>query len=345
MWTTSVSTLSLFNSPRSEFSRMQAEAGRLTKEITTGRHADVGLALGAATSRSIELRSIGSALSAMIDGNASALARLSQTDLTLERIAGDADRFLQSVVSVSDRGSSVAVVSGEARSNLDGFLGALNATDGRRFLFGGVNSSVRPMKVLEDGPEAALVAAFTARFGFPPGDPAAATITASDMGDFLETSFAAVVEQPAWSSAWSRASDDVIETRIAENETIATSVSANEPALRRLAGAYAMIGSLGMESLNAQARGAIIERARVEMGGAINDLVSLRATVGIAQSRTEAASERLTREREVIETRTSALESVDPYQAKVRFDQLSTQIEMSYGLTARLLRLSLINYT
>ena len=52
----------------------------------------------------------------------------------------------------------------------------------------------------------------------------------------------------------------------------------------------------------------------------------------------------MTRERDVIDVRTSTLEGVDPYEAKVRFDQLSTQIEMSYALTVRLSNLSILNY-
>jgi flagellar hook-associated protein 3 FlgL len=80
------------------------------------------------------------------------------------------------------------------------------------------------------------------------------------------------------------------------------------------------------------------------VGQSINDITVLRAGLGTIESRVQAASDRMTRERSVIDLRTSALESVDPYEAKVHFDQLSTQIEMSYALTVRLSNLSILNY-
>jgi flagellar hook-associated protein 3 FlgL len=49
-------------------------------------------------------------------------------------------------------------------------------------------------------------------------------------------------------------------------------------------------------------------------------------------------------EQDVVEARLASLEGVDPYEAKVRVDTLSTQIEMSYSLTNKILRLSILNY-
>jgi flagellar hook-associated protein 3 FlgL len=343
MRTTWVSSHSLFNGPRTDFTRLQAEAGRLSTELATGRHADVGLVNGIRTSWSIELRSATSSFTSMIDGNSAVVARLSQTDATLERIAGDADRFLQSALAATDSATSFTVLRQEAASNLDALVEALNVSDGRRYLFGGINSAVRPINDPSAGATAAIATAFEAKFGFPPGDPAAVSILPADMADFLDEQVGDLVGGPAW-DVWSNASDTPIQSRIASNETIAGSVSANEPALRRLAASYALFGSVGVESLSSETRRVVVDRTRNAMAQGVTDLSALRAGIGTGVQRAEAASERMIRERVVIELRTSALESVDPYEAKVRFDQITTQIQMSFSLTNRLLGLSILNY-
>jgi flagellar hook-associated protein 3 FlgL len=52
----------------------------------------------------------------------------------------------------------------------------------------------------------------------------------------------------------------------------------------------------------------------------------------------------LTVQGDILETRIGALEGVDPMEAKVRIDTLTTQIEMSYALTVRFLEMSILNY-
>ncbi len=343
MRTSFISSYTLFNGPRSDFGRLQTEAGRLTTELATGRRADLGLTLGSLASRSIELRTATTSLSAMIDGNGAIVARLRQTDATLARIAGDADRFLQSALAATDSVTTFAVLGQEAAQNLDALVDALNVTDGRRYLFGGVNSAVRPMNAPSDGGAAAITAAFEARFGFPPGDAAAIDIAPADMADFLDAEVADIAEGAGW-SVWSNAADEPVASRIAANETIAGSVSANAEPLRRLTAAYALFGQVGVQALNSETRRVVIDRVRGAMAEGVTDMITLRADVGSGIRRTDDATERMMRERDVIELRTSALESVDPYEAKVRFDQISTQIQMSYALTTRLLEMSLLNH-
>jgi flagellar hook-associated protein 3 FlgL len=56
------------------------------------------------------------------------------------------------------------------------------------------------------------------------------------------------------------------------------------------------------------------------------------------------ATERMTAEKDIVSQGITSLEGVDPVEAKVRFDTLSTQLEMSYALTNRILNLSILNY-
>ena len=49
-------------------------------------------------------------------------------------------------------------------------------------------------------------------------------------------------------------------------------------------------------------------------------------------------------EKDIVSRSISTLEGVDPVEAKVRFDTLSTQMEMSYAMTTRILGLSILKY-
>ena len=62
------------------------------------------------------------------------------------------------------------------------------------------------------------------------------------------------------------------------------------------------------------------------------------------QNQVSDATERLTTQQSILETQIDSLEGVDASQAKVKIDTLTTQIEMSYSLTAKLLQMSLLNY-
>jgi flagellar hook-associated protein 3 FlgL len=336
----SISTLSLLGTPRSGAARMQTELVRLTSEITTARFADVGLELGAATGTSAKLHIDTAALTAIADSNAAAAARLSATKAALDAVAADADAFLEQLILSRDGGTWSGA---QAAAGLASFTAQLNTAAGGVQLFGGINSAVRPITDFDSGPKAAAEAAFLARFGVGIGDPAAADIDAADMADFLDTDFAALFADPEWAT-WSSASDQAIRSRISPGETVDTSVSANQTAMRKLAMVYTMTAGLGAAALGAETRQTVADKAIALLGEAVADLTALRSTVDVTLARVNGATDRVELQRSLIESRIASFEGVDPAEAKTRLDALTTQIEMSYSLTAQLLKLSILNY-
>lgn len=336
-----ISTASLFATPRNAVGRMQVELAQLSKEISTGRMADVGLNLGAASGQSVRLHIDTAAFEALIDSNGALAGRLSQSQAALDQIRGSADSFLAQLVASRDSAVPVELQGGAA---LAGFIDGANASDGRDYLFGGINSAVAPLSAMDAGPRAAIDAAFLAKFGVTQDDPLAADINAVDMQDFLDNEFAAIFADPDWGTTWSVASDQVTRNRISPTETVATSVSANQPAMRKLAMVYSMVAELGTDELGAETRKAVIDKAIGLVGEAITGVTVLQQDLGSVQNRVKAATERLTVQGDILETRIGTLEGVDPVEAKVRIDTLTTQIEMSYALTVRFLQMSILNY-
>lgn len=347
MKTTFISTYSLLNSPRTSLVRMQADAARHNQEIATGRHADVGLTLGGRTSQAVSLRAEHDNLTAMIDANSRTKTRLDVTVEALGNIREMADEFQAELLSVPHAQRGSEVIRNAARDKLAALLGSLNSAVDGQFLFGGTNSGATPINDYAAGSPSknALDAAFLAEFGITQDDPAVANIPAADMAAFLDNAFSDLFFVDAnWQAGWSNASDNTQRSRISQSETLTSSVSANEAALRQLAAAYTMVFDLGSDKLNTEALQVVIDKATELMGGAIAQIIDIEAQMGVAQNRIETANTNMEAQKKILATRVGKLEDVDPAEAKVRLDAVLTQIEMSYSLTVRLQSLSLLRY-
>ena len=333
---TYISTLVFHSTSVSASARIQNELNRLTKEVSTGRMADVGLSLGTQTGRSMRLHIDTDALTAFTNSNAMVSARLSQTDNALSALASDATSFSQALISGRNAGTARATLVTAASDALGSFASRLNT--------GGINSGTAPIADFDSGPKAAIVAAFTAKFGFAPTDPAAAGLDAASMNDFLDNEFADLFNDANWSSTWSSASDQVMQSRISPGETVTSSVSANESAFRQLAMGYAMMSVFGSGSLGDGATDAVIDKAITTIGNGQAALTAVQAAMGSTENRIAGANTRLATQKDILATQIDNLEGVDPAVAKTKIDTLSTQLEMSYSLTAKLIQLSLVNY-
>ena len=347
MKTSFVSTYSLANTFRTSLPRLQSELMKAGTEVSTSRHADVGLALGTRTTSTLRLRHDFSALESQIDTNGLVASQLKRSQAALTQISVDANSFLQALVVPSISGIAAQFES-QAAAALSGLIAHLNLADGQRYLFGGINTDTKPMAEFSGAPKLAIDTAFAAAFGLsmpdPQSDPAVATIDPAAMTAFLEGDFAALFEEPAWSANWSSASDTNLSSSISANQKIETSVNANEPALRKLAMAYSMVSALGLQNLPGETFNAIATKAREVVGSALFDLSGVQAKLGFAEERVASATKRMAMERDIVTEGINALEGVDPVEAKIRLDTLSTQLETSYAVTTRILGMSILNY-
>src|SRR3954468_11052148 len=165
MRTTFISTSMLLNTPRAGIQRMQSEMMRLSKEIATGRMADIGLNFGAATATNVTLHVDLDGLDAMLTSAGAASSRLSQTQVALDQMRTNAGSFLDGLLSTIQSNSSAGTMQKTAQTALSAFIATANSSDGHSYVFAGINSSVAPMAAYDAGPGAAVDAAFFAKFG------------------------------------------------------------------------------------------------------------------------------------------------------------------------------------
>lgn len=348
MKTSFISTYNMAGGLRNNLPRLQSELNKASVEVASSRHADVGLSLGNQSARALALRLDYSSLDVYINSNGDVAARLQQTQAALQSISDGANNFLGILVSATNSSNSATQLTTNAKSALAALIDVGNATGGGQSLFGGINVGEQPLADYSGAPKLALDTAFANAFGLsmpnPQDDAAVASITPAAMADFIDNEFAALFSDPAWTDTWSSASDTNLQSGIAPSERIETSVNANEPAMRKLAMAYSMMAELGAEKLSPGTLDVIVSKSREILGSSIADLNGMQSRMGFAEERISSATKRLTNEKDIVSNGITSLEGVDPVEAKVRFDTLSTEIEMSYAMTTRILSLSILKY-
>jgi flagellar hook-associated protein 3 FlgL len=328
--------------------KLQLKLSESQKEATTGRLADVGQGLGYLTGRSVSLRQDLDRLNTFKDTNAIASTRMKQTQTALEGIADLAQEFISTLVAARASATSAEVAVTDARTKLVALTASMNNAANGAFLFSGINTDVKPLTDYFETPTPAnrtvVATEFTTAFGVAQGAPGTELITGTDMKTFLDGPYSTLFDSTNWTANWSAASDQNITSRISNNELIETSTNANTSGIRLLASAYTMVADLGAQTLSQDAFQALLDKAIAVTGEAIGDLTQLRAGLGTGEERISTSNDRMSMQITIMTEHVNLLEGVDPFEASSRVNALLTQVETAYALTARLQRLSLINY-
>jgi len=346
MATTFISTNAISTTLRNAAMKSQVAVSRATKEATTGRLADVGLTLGALAGRDVVLRAELLDVDKLVDTNGLVAGRLDTAQHRVGELIETAESFQKDLLAARNSANGGNVVAQTAGANLEGLISTLNVAMNGQFLFGGINTGVKPMTDFAAGStnKTAIDAAFVATFGFAQNSPLVSSIPAANMQTFIDTTLQTEFDDPAWGANWSSATDQPMRSRISTTHTIDTSVSANDPAFRKLAKAYAMLNDLGTQNLSEAAFQTVVDSALATLGDAINDLAGIGARLGTAQEQTSNASKRLAVQADLLTKQITAMEEVDPAEASVRVTTLNNQLEMSLSLTARIQQLSILKY-
>jgi flagellar hook-associated protein 3 FlgL len=344
-----VSTLAMFQTLRSTQARSEVQLARLQTEVTTGRHADVNLALGREAGAPVALRVEQDRLSGIISSNVLVTQRLDLTQQTLEQVTGGAQRASAALTTALASSASAGVAIDNVQSVFGEFTSLMNQSGGGQYLFAGINTDVRPFddfSAVPPGTSATAIAtAFSTEFGFGPDDPAVASITPAAMEAFLDGAFAQIFEDDTqWQASWSSASDRNIRSRISPQVNAETSLNANEAAFRDMTAAYTMVAGLGGQGLAGDTLHLVMTRALSKLSQGVSGVNDLRGQLGLVQESVSLHTQALEARIDINEGYLAAIEGVDRFEAAARLSEITTQIETTYAMTGRLQSLSLLNY-
>lgn len=341
-----VSSQAISSALRYQTARLQADLTNATKEISTLRVADTGLALGARSSISVSLHREMERLEGITDSNALAAARLKSTQLGLQQLTDVAGDLLSNYSSTLSGAGDASIAQQQAAKILSLMSSVLNTNVNGENIFAGINTDVQPFNDFLDTSSpnrAAFDAAFSSHFGFAAGDPATAGITAADMNAFLATVETDILGNAGWQN-WSNATDQTISSRITLTETAQTSVTANIAGFRKLAVAAATVAAVFGSGISEEARAAVLEHGIRFLGEAVADLANQQGYTGVTQQRLTQASDRISMQVDLLKGSIQSLEGIDEFEAAAKVNGLKTQLEVAYSLTASMQKLSLLNY-
>ncbi len=342
------STFSLTASLRRTLALLQNDLARGQKEVSTLRHADLGTALGLRAGQCFSLASLHDTIDATLSSNQLVAARLDTTQVALASLRSDAEAMRATLLTAQTDGGKPEAIIKQASQALATFTAKLNSSNADGFLFAGVNSLQEPVTDYFSNPPAsnklALDAAFQATFNFAQSDPAVSSISPAQMQGFLSGSFAQLFSDTGWKTDWSTASDTVLRSQVSLSVTMDASVSANEPALKKLASVYAMLSDLGVERLNKDSYAVLLKTALDTVDSGVGMLTGVQSRVGAMQNSVKSARDVMSIQKDSLDTQLNELEAVDPTEAGARVNELMTRIETAYTLTARISQLSLTKY-
>lgn len=348
MSSTTISSLALWDSARLSMSRTQSQLAATAQEVTTGRHYDVGIALGVSTSRAIDARLIISDIDSIVSMNGILSERLSTMQASLSGMLDVARSLFTEATQAGQSDVNRELFVESARSKLATLTSLLSATSNGSYVLSGANNLSAPIfDYLGDPPSAArssAIGAFVGEFGIAPDDPAVVNITADQLKAYWNGSFSALFQSPSWEATFSSASDGSVQSRIGPQEYASYSVSANDDGIRRLYSALVAVIDAGASEMSSDTFGVLAGLVAGAAGAAAAELTRSQASLGETQSRVTGAINRMETKRSVLQKVIGDLESVDQVEASTRLNGLTTQLQVSYAVTARMFKLSLLDY-
>lgn len=343
-----ISSAALHASMRSSILTSQQQLADAQKEVSSGTYADLGLTLGSTSGQLLGLTAQADRLSAYTTGNNLAGTRLASTVTALTSLQTTATTFMKMLTTDSTGGGSTTGLPGSAASNLQALVAGLNTTVNDQAIFGGLNTATSPIApyTATSAGKTAIDIAFAATFGFAQTDPAASSITADQMSSFLTTTFADLYNPASYAANWSTATDATQTTEITPGQTVTSSVSANETAMRQLTQAYTMVAEFtGAQSpLSAAAQQAVMKNAIAVTSLGMTGLTDIQAAVGVQQNAITTSTTLISAQATMLAGRTSELHDSDTYAINTKISSLQTQLQASFELTAALKKLSLTDY-
>jgi flagellar hook-associated protein 3 FlgL len=146
MITTSfISSAGLQDDTRRSIARLQSQLVDAQKELGTGRHADVGVTLGATTGVSVSMRQDLEQIQSIKNSNNLVLNRMDASQTALKAVATGTSSFLSSLISGGSASTSPETLIQAAQAGMQTLQDQLNSSLDGQYLFAGINSDVKPM--------------------------------------------------------------------------------------------------------------------------------------------------------------------------------------------------------
>lgn len=313
--------------------RLKAETATLVEELTTGRSADLARTVSGDYSGIAGIERALDRLEAHKTATIEAAGMTDTMQTALTAIAGSAAEAGPSLLSAGNGGYvTLAETAGvDALQRFEAMLGALNTRYAGRSVFAGQATDAAPM-----APAADIITALeTAISG---------AATAADVETALDTWFAPGGDFDT--VAYQGSANTLGPTEIGQNSSLTLPVTAADDRLRDMLKGMAMAALINSPPINGNAdeQIAMAHRAGELILSAQGGLTVLQAEIGTLQGVIAETSTANQAETTGLEIARSDLLEVDVFERATRLEEVQTQLETLYAITARASRMSLVDY-
>ena len=311
---------------------LKSELQRLSTELTTGNAVDIGRQVGGDYT---PLAGIDASLSRLL-GYKSTTSEAALFSGAMQTVLGAVESMASTLgpqllaASSGTAATQVNAIGIEARQKLETAVALYNTDLAGRALFAGVATD------------------------------AAATISAADLLSTLETEIIGAVSGADVESRvtnWFNSptgyavlgyvgSTPLAPVSVASGDTADLGFTAADPGIRDTLKGLAMAALLDRGALvgNAAERASLARRAGESLINSATARADMAARLGTVEAQIEAASVRNSTETSALQIARNGITAVDPYETASRLEATSQQLETLYSLTARLSRLSLVDF-
>ncbi len=315
---------------RRQNTQLKNRLNTLTNELSSGVVQDATRHLGARSARLTEVdRSLGllSNFDTVLAETGQTLALMQTVFDHVDHIRGNAASTV-STITISSTNKDISTASKEAKIGLETMMQTLNTRFAGRSLFAGVATD-RDAVVQSDELLATLK-----------------TIV-SGAGTATEVEDAIV----GWLSGGGYVNDvylgdvgDLQTRKIDMDEDLQIDARADDPAVVSVLVGMAMAAMTDDLSLSRVEKADLLRRSGERLLGAAQEVAHLQGTIGLREEQIAQVTARHTAQVTLLTLQRNDLVSADPFQTASQLQEVQTQLETHYMLTARLSGLSLTEY-
>lgn len=351
-----LSTLQISLMSRKHVADLTGALTTATGELSTGFREDVYADLGARSAQTLEFRNRMDRTESFVTSNRILEGKLEMMETSLTTARDAAQEFLSLAVSSAQTPNQIAPeLRDQARSTLDLLISSVNVAYGGEYLFAGIDSDTKPMQEVGTVNPVSGRSPLDVIGAIAGAGPATAADAAAMIAD-LDAVFASTAVDPLdnYETTFFNGTDLLdgfgvpnprVIAQVDDTETLTYGVQANDPPFRDLMKGLMMFAAVDVTQIADDAAYAAWAGAAVDaLAAGIGGLDDIRVQVGTDRARLgDMLSFQMDR-RDVYNNRIVDLEGVDAYETASRMQALQTQLEASYTATARIARLSFLNY-
>ena len=311
---------------------LKSDLQRLSSELTTGRVVDIAARVSGDL---VPVSGIDASLARLkafgaVTAEAGLFAGSAQSALgVIDDLSSDLSRTLLAANSSASQ-ASVDNAGREGRSRLDNAISALNTRVGDRSLFGGVATN---------GPATASAETLLLALD-------AAIVSAASAQD-VETAVSAWFAAPTgYAATMYTGGPSLAPLTVAPGDEVKLDITATDPAIISTLKGLALAALLDRGALSGQPvmRQDLAKRAGISLLESQTSRTYLAARLGSAQAQIDTAASRNAAEATSLQIARLEITAADPFETASKLQETQQQLEKIYAITARITRLSLMDF-